>query len=192
MAHSQADKAKNHQRIVRSAAKRFREKGLAGIGIAGLMQAVGLTVGGFYKHFDSREALVAEALSAAFGRWQRKIEAAASSGRPLTYQRLVDEYLTETHRDNPGDGCSISALSQDIARSGKRIRALATEEVRRGIQQISGLIEDTDRRTARAKAILTFSSLVGALCLSRAVSDEKLSSEILRTVALLLQKPKAR
>jgi TetR/AcrR family transcriptional repressor of nem operon len=117
-----------------------------------------------------------------------KIRKGTSSGRPLTYARLVDEYLTEAHRDNPGDGCGVSALAPEIARSGKRIRDLTTEEVRNDIQQLASLIKDTDHRAARAKAISTFSSLIGAVCLARAVSDPKLSSEILRTVAELLKK----
>src|SRR5258708_32031025 len=81
MGHSRAEKTKTHKRIVKIASRRFREKGLAGVGIADLMKEAGLTVGGFYKHFDSRDALVAEAVSSAFGAWKRQIDAAASGGR---------------------------------------------------------------------------------------------------------------
>src|SRR6266481_4288686 len=100
MRHSKAEKARTHERIVAIAAKRFREKGLAGIGIADLMKEAGLTVGGFYKHFDSRDALVAEAVSSAFGAWKRQMDAAASGGPPVSYEKLIDEYLDEWHRDN--------------------------------------------------------------------------------------------
>src|SRR6267143_3821550 len=88
MRHSKAEKAKTHKRIVAIASKRFREKGLAGIGIADLMKEAGLTVGGFYKHFDSRDALVAEALSDAFGGWKRQKEAAESGEHPLSFEKL--------------------------------------------------------------------------------------------------------
>src|ERR1700747_2643234 len=80
--HSRAEKTRTHKRIVSLASKRFREKGLAGIGIAELMKGAGLTVGGFYKHFDSRDDLVAEALGSAVGPWRRLVDAAASGGPP--------------------------------------------------------------------------------------------------------------
>ena len=80
MGYPNAQKARTHKRIVAIASKRFREKGLAAFGIAELMKEAGLTVGGFYKHFDSRDELVAEAVSAAFGDWQRRVDAAASGG----------------------------------------------------------------------------------------------------------------
>src|SRR3981189_2330760 len=102
MGHSRADKNKTHKRIVKIAARRFREDGLAGVGIAELMKEAGLTVGGFYKHFDSRDDLVAEAVSSAFGGWDRRMDAAASGGAPVSYAKLIDDYLNEAHRDDPG------------------------------------------------------------------------------------------
>jgi TetR/AcrR family transcriptional repressor of nem operon len=188
MGHSKAEKAKTHQRIVAKAAKRFREGGLEGVGIAELMKEAGLTVGGFYKHFNSRDDLVAEAVSSAFGTWKRQVDAVASGGPPLSYAKLIDNYLNEAHRDNPGTGCAISALAGEIARSDKRTRALASEEIRNNLQLIAGLLPGKDKRAARRKAILTYSALVGAMSLARAVSDEALSREILKTVAELLKK----
>ena len=182
MGHSRAEKAKTHKRIVSIAAKRFREEGLAGIGIAELMKEAGLTVGGFYKHFDSRDDLVAEAVSSAFGGWKRRVDAAASGGPPVSSAKLIDDYLNEAHRDNPGTGCAFSALAPEIARSDKRTRALTSEQVRNDIQLIAALLPGKDKRTARSQAILTFSALVGAMSLARAVSDEALSREILETV----------
>ena len=182
MGHSRAEKAKTHKRIVAIAAKRFREKGLAGFGIAELMKEAGLTVGGFYKHFDSRDDLVAEAVSSAFGNWKRKVDAAASGGPALSYEKLIQDYLDEAHRDNPGAGCAYSALAPEIARSDKKTRAVTSEQVRNDIELIAGLLPVEDERTARSKAIVTFSALVGAMSLARAVSDEALSREILRTV----------
>jgi TetR/AcrR family transcriptional regulator, transcriptional repressor for nem operon len=182
MGHSRAEKAKTHKRIVSIASKKFREEGLARVGIAELMKEAGLTVGGFYKHFDSRDDLVAEAVSSAFGGWKRRVDAAKAGGPSVSLAKLIDSYLNEAHRDNPGTGCAFSALAPEIARSDKRTRALTSEQVRNDIQLIATLLPGEDKRTARSQAILTFSALVGAMSLARAVSDEALSREILETV----------
>src|SRR6202049_5129025 len=187
MGYSKAQKAKTHKRIVAIASKRFREKGLAGFGIAELMKEAGLTVGGFYKHFDSRDELVAEAVSSAFGDWQRRVDAAVSGGPPVSYTELIDDYLSDVHRKNPGTGCAFSALAPEIARSDKRTRALTSEQVRNDLELLVGLLPGKDKRATRSRAILTFSALVGAMSLARAVSDEVLSREILKTVAGLLK-----
>jgi TetR/AcrR family transcriptional regulator, transcriptional repressor for nem operon len=190
MGYSKAQKARTHKRIVAIASKRFREKGLAGFGIADLMKEAGLTVGGFYKHFDSRDELVAEAVSFAFGDWQRRVEAAAVSGGPsVSLSEIINDYLSDAHRKNPGTGCAFSALAPEIARSDKRTRALTSEQVRNDLQLIVGLLPGENKRAARSRAILTFSALVGAMALARAVSDEALSREILNTVGDLLKNP---
>jgi TetR/AcrR family transcriptional regulator, transcriptional repressor for nem operon len=183
MGYSKAQKARTHKRIVAIASKRFREKGLAGFGIAELMKEAGLTVGGFYKHFESRDDLVAEAVNSAFGGWKRRVDAAQSGGPRVSYEKLIHDYLNQAHRDDPGTGCAFSALAPEIARSDPRTRALASEQIRNDIQLIAGLLPAKDKGTARSRAILTFSALVGAMSLARAASDEALSQEILKTVA---------
>jgi len=187
MGHSKAQKTKTHKRIISIASKRFREKGLARVGIAELMKEAGLTVGGFYKHFDSRDDLVAQAVSSAFGGWKRRVDAAKAGGPPVSLAKLIDDYLDEAHRDNPGTGCAFSALAPEIARSDKQTRALTSEQVRNDIQLIAGLLPGKDKSRARSRAILTFSALVGAMSLARAVSDEGLSREILETVGQFLK-----
>src|SRR5437660_9233411 len=129
MGHSRAEKAKTHKRIVSIASKKFREEGLAGVGIAELMKEAGLTVGGFYKHFDSRDDLVAEAVSSAFGGWKRRVDAAASGGPPVSLAKLLHDYLNEPHRHNPGTGCAFTAVAAEIGRSHERTRALTTHPV---------------------------------------------------------------
>jgi TetR/AcrR family transcriptional regulator, transcriptional repressor for nem operon len=187
MGHSKAQKTKTHKRIISIASKRFREKGLARVGIAELMKEAGLTVGGFYKHFDSRDDLVAEAVSSAFGGWKCRVDAAKAGGPSVSLAKLIDDYLDEAHRDNPGTGCAFSALAPEIARSDKQTRALTSEQVRNDIQLIAGLLPGKDKSRARSRAILTFSALVGAMSLARAVSDEGLSREILETVGQFLK-----
>jgi TetR/AcrR family transcriptional repressor of nem operon len=186
MGHSQEHKIKTHQRIVRTAAKRFREKGLDGVAIADLMKELGLTVGGFYKHFDSRDDLVAESFRAAAGPWQKQLLAAESGGPPVAYQGLVDSYLTETHRDHPGNGCPISALACDIARGGKQIRSLLTKQIESEIELLANSLPQNDG-AARSKAILTVSALLGAVELARAVADETLSREVLESTREVLR-----
>jgi TetR/AcrR family transcriptional regulator, transcriptional repressor for nem operon len=185
--HSKAQKTRTHKRIVGIASKRFREKGLAGFGIAELMKEAGLTVGGFYKHFGSRDDLVAEAVNSAFGAWQRRVDAAKSGGPSVSIAKLIDEYLNEAHRDNPGSGCAFSALAPEIARSDKRTRSVTSEQARSDVQLIATLLRGRDKRAARSRAILMFSALVRAMSLARAVSDEALSREILETVRELLK-----
>ena len=198
MGHSQSEKKSNHERILRTAAKRLREKGLEAVAIADVMKEVGLTVGGFYKHFDSRDDLVVEALQAAS--WQRPVQPADAGDPSLNLAGFIDEYLSEKHRDRPGSGCLIGALAGDVARSNKRIRALATEKVRSALELIAGLLPDKQndtgsvvnavngkRESARKRAALVFSALVGAIALSRAVSDPSLSDEILQSVRELLK-----
>jgi TetR/AcrR family transcriptional regulator, transcriptional repressor for nem operon len=195
MGHSQSEKKSNHERILRTAAKRLREKGLEAVAIADVMKEVGLTVGGFYKHFDSRDDLVVEALRAAS--WQRPVQPADASEPSLSLAGFIDDYLSEKHRDRPGSGCLIGALAGDVARSNKRIRALATEKVRSALELITGLLPDKQDdagsainggpELARKRAALVFSALVGAIALSRAVSDPSLSDEILQSVRELLK-----
>jgi TetR/AcrR family transcriptional repressor of nem operon len=195
MGHSQSEKKSNHERIVRTAAKRLREKGLEAVAIADVMKEVGLTVGGFYKHFDSRDDLVVEALRAAS--WQRPVQPADAGEPSVSLAGFIDEYLSQRHRDRPGSGCLIGALAGEVARSNKRIRALATEKVRTALELIAGLLPDKQddagsaingrQELARKKAALVFSSLVGAIALSRAVSDPSLSDEILQSVRELLK-----
>lgn len=192
MGHSRAEKAETHQRIVTLASKRFREKGLAGISIADLMKEAGLTVGGFYKHFSSRDDLVAEAMRSALGAWKRKLDAAASGGPPVTYESLVDEYLSEAHRDHPGTGCPVSALAADIARTDKRTRALITRDCQQNTELLANSIREAgegNEGAARSRAIMAYCGLVGAITMARAVSDKQLSGEILKTVAELLKNP---
>src|SRR5258708_25874900 len=120
MRHSKTEKENTHKRIVTVAAKKFREEGLTGIGIADLMKEAGLTVGGFYKHFKSRDALVAEAVGSALELLQRQVDSSASGGPQVTYESLADGDLNETHRDHPGSGCAVGALAADLAPTGKR------------------------------------------------------------------------
>src|SRR5258708_7258516 len=190
MRHSKAEKAKTHKRIVAIASKRFREEGLAGIGIADLMKEAGLTVGGFYKHFKSRDALVAEAVGSALELWKRQVDAAASGGPPVTYESLIDEYLSEAHRNHPGTGCPVGALAGDLARTDRRTRAIVSRKIRDNIVLLARVGRSAHKGCWRRQR-----ALVDAVSQSsrfhakapRPIRHEELSREILKTAAQRLK-----
>lgn len=178
MGYSQADKQSSHARIVEIAARRFRVHGLRGIGVAEIMKEAGLTVGGFYKHFDSREALIREAMTQAFldtTAWRAKARA--------DLRRAVREYLAEPHRDNLETSCAITAFLNDADKTGDAPHALYTARLQQLLALITSLLPPENQPKAVAQARLICSACVGALAMSRAVDDPRLSRELLHTVA---------
>src|SRR5260370_19595848 len=176
MGYSKSDKAETHTRIVRVAAKRFRERGLEGIGVADVMKEAGVTVGGFYKHFGSRDEVVVEALATAckdLDVWEEHTADMA---------QLLQNYLTEAHRDAPGTGCAMGALLGDMTRGRKSARVLYTTRVKRTLAFSSALLPSSQGGNKRGRALLILSALLGAINLSRAVSDPNLSRELLQGV----------
>jgi TetR/AcrR family transcriptional repressor of nem operon len=185
MGHSRENKAQSHDRIVQTAAARFREAGVEGVGVADLMKEAGLTHGGFYRHFASRDELVAEAVECALRDGGRAVEAVASAklARPALVAALVDAYLSTAHRDGLATSCAVTTLAGDVARSNDRARAAYTQQVDIYLKLLAGLAVADKPKARRTKAIAALSSLVGAVSLSRAVNDEKLSREILKAAA---------
>ncbi len=179
MGHSQKDKEKNHAEIVAIAAQKMRESGTEGPGVAEIMKAAGLTHGGFYKHFDSRDDLVAEAVEAAVAQ-SREGFAAVVDGAADPLAAFVDWYLSPAHRDQPGTGCAVVALGADAARADERVQATYRGQVERYVAEMEGLLEgDGEGEDVRRRAIAAVSEMVGAVLIARAVGDEDLSEEIL-------------
>ncbi|HEX4617595.1 MAG TPA: TetR/AcrR family transcriptional regulator [Stellaceae bacterium] len=178
--------AESRERILAVAAKLFREKGFDGIGLADIMKAAGLTHGGFYRHFGSKDDLEAQAIGVALATttadWSRLIEHAAA--RPLS--ALTDEYLSPRHRDDPGKGCALAALGADVARQGERVRSAFTAGLKPFLQLLSNTIPGRSKAVRRRKAIATMAELIGTLILARAVDDTALSDEILAATSLNL------
>ncbi len=185
MGHSRANKEQSHARIVQTAAARFREAGVEGVGVADLMKDAGLTHGGFYRHFASRDELVAEAVECALSDGGRAVEAVAASkaSRQTVAGALVDAYLSTAHRDGLATSCAVTTLAGDVARSNERARTAYTQQVETYLALLANLAAEEKSKAKRAKAIAALSSLVGAVSLSRAVNDEKLSREILKAAA---------
>lgn len=178
MGYSQAEKAESHQRIVDVAARRFRELGLEGISVADIMKEAGMTVGGFYKHFASRDELVVEAMAAAC----QQMEDSALTRQP-SLKKSIQTYLSEAHRDEITNGCPISALVNDMARSTDDAREVYAERLEASLALLESQMPEGTEGNRRAKAMLIYSAYVGALGLSRAVPDAKLSRQILNAVA---------
>jgi TetR/AcrR family transcriptional regulator, transcriptional repressor for nem operon len=165
--------AENRERIVAAAARLFREKGFDGVGVDAIMQGVGLTHGGFYRHFRSKGDLAAAAVA-------HGLAVSAEKQAPLaTLDDLVATYLSPTHRDDPGGGCLMAALGGDMARQGAGVRRKLTEHVRGHLDRLAGWIGGRDTTARRERAIATLAGLVGAMVLARAVDDPELSDEIL-------------
>ncbi len=183
--HSKAEKVESHQRIVKTAAARFRESGVDGPGVADLMQEAGLTHGGFYKHFGSREELVAEAVECALRDGGQAVAAIARSkkDRKAVFAALVDAYLSLAHRDGLATSCAVTTMANDVARSNRRARAAYTQQVATYLAVFVKLIAGEKQKSKRMKAIAALSTLVGAVAMSRAVNDDKLSREILKSAA---------
>jgi TetR/AcrR family transcriptional repressor of nem operon len=181
---SQADKAASHERIVKAAAARIRCDGVDGVGVADLMREAGLTHGAFYRHFGSRDDLVAEAVEAALAHGSKRAEAVARHGGPEALAATIDAYLSPLHRDKPETGCAVAALPADIARSSPRARAAYTAQVRRYLD----LFADLSPTGEPDDPYLILAALVGGIALARAVGDPTLSDEILERAARALHR----
>ena len=176
---SREEAARNRAKVVETASAKFREHGYDGIGVVGLMQAAGLTHGGFYKQFDDKEALVAEAtahsLAENLGNWRRVIGRGA--GDPAS--KLRKWYLSKEHIDRVGDGCAYAALAAEAPRHGPPLQQVFADAFE---ESIAELIPDEDNSAgARSAAIANMATMVGALVLARAVGRRELAEEILES-----------
>ncbi|MBB5316551.1 TetR/AcrR family transcriptional regulator [Tunturibacter empetritectus] len=183
---SRAKAAENRERILDVATRLFRERGIDGIGVADLMKSAGLTHGGFYGHFKSKDDLVAQACRRAVTRmrdnWIRTMD---HSSDPL--ETLANEYLAAKHRDNAGRGCPIAALGSEIARQGSVTRHTVTEELKPFINYLSEIVQGRSASLRRERAIALYASLVGAVVIARVVDDLEFSNEALTAVANAIQ-----
>jgi TetR/AcrR family transcriptional repressor of nem operon len=172
---SQAQAQQNRDRVIDEAARLFRERGVQGVSVTDLMAAAGLTHGGFYKQFASKEALVAEATGRAFGELGGRL-AALDEEHPGDHaaarRELLDSYLSAEHRDRAGQGCPTTALGGDMAREAPD--SPAREPYAEGVRGFARWMGDGDDED-----LATLSTMVGALMLSRATAGTELSDRIL-------------
>ncbi len=180
MRYSKEHKLETHARIVKKASVRLREKGAHGVGVADLMKDAGLTHGGFYAHFDSREALVIEAFAYAMDRsterWRKIAEQTPPDKRVTT---IVESYLTPEHRDDPGRGCAIPTLAAEIARESPKTRKAFAAKLEQMIDALAAQIPDVPRKAARKQAMATIATMMGTMVLARVAGNGDFSDEIL-------------
>jgi TetR/AcrR family transcriptional repressor of nem operon len=146
------------------------------------MAEAGLTHGGFYRHFASRDDLEAEGVERALHDGGAAMDAVAESSL-MPFEAVVDAYLSASHRDNLATSCAVASLATDVARGNDRARSLYTAQVRRYIELLIRLLQTDTQSARRASSIVVLSTLVGAVSMARAVNDQALSDEILAVAA---------
>lgn len=184
---SREQAAENREKILGTATRLFREKGFDGIGIADLMKRAGLTHGGFYGQFSSKEDLMAQACERAVDELLAQNRERFGEGEGTYYQRFIANYLSCEHRDNPGSGCLMAALGADAARQSPIIKRAFTHSFNRLLTALTKIVpaknETVNSEAAkREQALTTMAALVGAQVIARAVDDPELSQAVLQAV----------
>ena len=171
MRKSREEAAQTRKRIVEAASREFRKNGIVATGLNDLMKAAGLTRGGFYKHFASKDQLVAEACAHA-------VDTATGMGMEAqpTINAAVASYLSTRHRDDPATGCPLAAIGSELSRTDKKTREAATEGFKRLVAVLAG---KSKTQNARRRALVAVATMIGAVTMSRVVTDPGLSAEIL-------------
>jgi AcrR family transcriptional regulator len=179
-----AAKDATHERIVSVAARAIRRSGYDGTGVADIMKEAGLTHGAFYSHFASREAMLAEAASKACAESAAAAaDVAAKAPQGTALSSMLGVYLSKAHVQNVELGCPLAALGSETSRQAPDVRRVATRHIKEMIDLVARQSPDWGRPGAHEKALVTLSTMVGALLLARAVDDPDLSDN-LREAAL--------
>jgi TetR/AcrR family transcriptional repressor of nem operon len=186
--YSSGHKEKTFSKILDTASRRFRERGIKAVSVADLMAAAGLTHGGFYAHFDSKDALVAEVIRHVLDKkralMRRRGLRAKEIESPL--EVIARNYLSARHRDNPGGGCLLPLLSAEIARGDEASRRALTDRVGKLVALLAQYVGADDSREREVAAIGFVSALVGAMLIARATNDRRFSNRILRGTRKML------
>lgn len=177
---SRQQAADNRQRIVALAARRFREHGLDGIGVAELMKQAGLTHGGFYGQFASRQALVEEATALAVDETLQSLGQLAASDPAAPHEAIYQGYLSEQHRQNVGLGCLVAALGGELARQPGPVRHAVSEGIRQVAEQLGRHMPGRTEAIRRQQAMAAYASLIGSLIVLRTLDDPQLADEWLQ------------
>jgi TetR/AcrR family transcriptional repressor of nem operon len=181
MRKSRQETAETRQRIVEAASNKFRLQGIGSTGLADFMGEAGLTHGGFYKHFASKEQVVQESMALAADSLLDTLEsalAAQPAGRGV--KAIIDRYLSTEHRDNVVGGCPFVALASELARGSEEVRDMTTASLTHLAELIAGQLPDMPPAAARKKAWVMLSTMIGAMSVARMVNDDALAASILR------------
>jgi TetR/AcrR family transcriptional repressor of nem operon len=180
MRYSETHKEETHRRLLKLAAKALREKGPDNLAVADVMKTAGLTHGGFYAHFKSKDAFLAETLEEVFAQSSQKTQRVVDGLPPRhALATYIDFYVSPTHRDGLSGGCPIVALNSDFPRQSKLFRKTFDAGVQRLVNHLAGWIAATGAEDPERLAASILSAMAGAVALSRAVSDRKLSDDLL-------------
>jgi TetR/AcrR family transcriptional regulator, transcriptional repressor for nem operon len=175
--------AEHKEQIIAAAARRYRERGFDGISVADLMKEVGLTHGGFYRHFSSKDELIAlsalRAVSETITEWQK----IADDAKGDRLEAVVHYYFSLRHHDHPETGCLAAALGSELSRLPSSVKDAVTAGERQIIDFLTGIAPRKTKALRRKQAIVVFASMVGGLTLARMASDGELRREILKDVA---------
>jgi TetR/AcrR family transcriptional repressor of nem operon len=174
---------RNREHVIEVASRLFRERGFDGIGVDDLMKEAGLTRGGFYGQFKSKEDLKVEASRRAFSTNKDKLSKVLAEPAEGTLAALAKFYLSDGHIDRRGDGCTLAALSGDAPRYSPELRAAFKDGIEDYLALIGSTLPDTSPEKRRGKSVAALATMVGALVLARAVGHDDLSHEILSTAA---------
>ena len=172
-------KGETRRRIVETAGRRLKQHGIDGSGVAALMSDAGLTNGAFYAHFESKDDLVANVVADQLAA-QRAVLDSLPEGR-AALEEFIRDYLAPRHRDHPSTGCPSAALLDEIGRCDASVRDSYTEGMQSIVDVIATHLSPHDPSAARTRALGLFTLLVATLQLARAVSDRKLSDDILES-----------
>ncbi|WP_323846301.1 TetR/AcrR family transcriptional regulator [Microbulbifer magnicolonia] len=181
MRYSKEHKAQTRQRIVEEASRRFRRDGIGATGLQALMKALGLTHGGFYAHFGSKDDLVETALQHAVEERNEAVDEYMASAQPL--QTLIEQYLSAAHRKHAEQGCPLPTMAAELGQRGEP-SATTDQLVKKRLEQIAAGLGGDD---ADERSVLVLAAMVGALQLSRSVKSKRLSDRILKTSGRLLE-----
>jgi TetR/AcrR family transcriptional regulator, transcriptional repressor for nem operon len=175
--------AEHREQIITAAARRFREHGFDGVSVADIMKEVGLTHGGFYGHFSSKDELVAlaslRAMTEAIAKWQKVVDEAPGD----RLETLVDFYLSLRHHNRPETGCLLAALGSDLSRQPAAVKEAVTVGQRKILDFLSGIAPGKTKALRRKQAVIALSAMVGGMILARGTSEPQFRQEILDTVA---------
>ena len=177
MRRSADQKRETHEKIVATAARAIRRDGFEGTSVADLMAEAGLTHGGFYAHFDSREAMLAEAFDAAAADSLARLTR-ATSGAADPLAALVDVYLSDRHVEHPEAGCALAALGSEARRMPDAVRAVATRRIKELVDLVGRQQPDWGQPGAHERALATVSALVGSLIIARIADDPALADGV--------------
>jgi len=179
MRQSREEAARTHARIVEKAAVLFRERGIDGIGLADLMHEAGLTHGGFYKHFESKDGLAAEACAHGLAESARRMRRRAGKYPADPLAGVIEGFLSAEHVEDAGRGCTVAALGSDMFRCAEPTREAFTKGVAELIAIMAQIQPKKTVAARRAAAMTNFAAMLGAVVLARGVSDPKLRRELL-------------